>query len=305
MCRVLSYLGQPILMQELLYKPDNSLVAQSYNPKFMTHMLNLAGFGFVAWDKYSVQAEKPFSYHAHSLPFYNRNLKNITSKIESNCLIAHVRGVEYSEKNVVSDQNVHPFLFDNTTIAFAHNGSLVGFQDMRFDLLRHIHPDYRKYIVGTTDSETMYALFLSQLETTKKKLTVSDVFGALIETFALLKKIRKQHHICISSPLNFFISNGEFLVASRFVFDYGHYPTSAYTSPHMGYHSLWYTFGEQYGCHDGVYQMKTSNKKKSIIVSSEPLTEDTTTWIEVPEYSLIGATINKGQVVIQSIDIAL
>ena len=302
MCRVLSYLGQPILTQELLYNPDNSLIKQSYNPKLMTHILNLAGFGFVAWDKDSVQPEKPYMYHSHALPFYDHNLRNITSKINSTCLIAHVRGIEYSEKNVVSDQNVHPFKYDNTSIAFAHNGGLVGFQEMRFDLLREISDEYRKNILGTTDSETMYALFLSQLANAKK-ITISDIFTALIDTLSILKKIRKKHSIAISSPLNFFISNGEFIVATRFVFDYGHYPSSAYTSPHMGYHSLWYTFGEQYGLYDGAYQMKMSNKKKSLIISSEPITLDTTTWIEVPEYSFIGGMFHQGEMIIKSMDI--
>lgn len=304
MCRVLSYLGKPILLQELLYKPDNSLVTQSHNPKLMSSILNLAGFGFTAWDKSSMQPEKPFIYHSHSLPFYDENLLNLTSKIKSNCLIAHVRGIEYSEKNVVSNQNVHPFKFDNTSIAFAHNGTLVGFQEMRFDMLGATHSQYRSLIRGTTDTETMYALFLSQLSNVETP-TISDIFSALMDTLTVLKKIRSKHHIAISSPLNFFISNGEFIVATRFVFDYGHYPSSTYVSPHMGYHSLWYTYGEQYGFYDNTYQMKICDQMKSIIISSEPLTEDTTTWIEVPEYSFIGGTIEKGNVVIKSIDIAL
>ena len=44
MCRVLSDLGRPLLLDDLLYQPDNSLVRQSYDPQ-MLHMLNLAGFG--------------------------------------------------------------------------------------------------------------------------------------------------------------------------------------------------------------------------------------------------------------------
>lgn len=305
MCRVLSYLGQPILLQELLYKPDNSLITQSYHPKFMSHMLNLAGFGFAAWDKQSVEPAKPFIYRSHLLPFYDRNLHNFSSKLTSHCLIAHVRGIEYSDKNVVSDQNVHPFMFADTPIAFAHNGSLIGVKEMKLDLLQHIKPQYRAEISGTTDSEIMYALFLSQLSCAPHEMNISTVFSALIETLSLIKSIRKKHRIAISSPLNFFISNGDFIVASRFVFDYGQYPSTAYTSPHMGYHSLWYTFGEQYGCYDGVYQMKASKKMNSIIIASEPLTGDTTTWIEVPEYSLLGATLNRGKLLIKSLDIVL
>ena len=33
MCRALLYLGEPVLIDDLLYKPDNSLVKQAYMPK--------------------------------------------------------------------------------------------------------------------------------------------------------------------------------------------------------------------------------------------------------------------------------
>lgn len=305
MCRVLSYLGQPIVLEELLYKPDNSLVTQSHNPKLMSHILNLAGFGFCAWNKDSVNPGMPFQYHTHSLPFYDENLHNLSTKISADCLIAHVRGIAYSDKNVVSDQNVHPFHFDNSSIVFAHNGGLLGFEEMKFELLRNTKAEYRNKIRGTTDSEAMYALFLSQLPSDHSNISIEDVFSGVIETFRVLQWIRQKNHISISSPLNFFISNGDFIVASRFVFDYGHYPSSAYSSPHMGYHSLWYTFGEKYGLYDGNYQMKPSKKMNSVIIASEPLTQDSTTWIEVPEYSLIGVSLKKGQALIKSLDIVI
>ncbi len=50
MCRALLYLGEPILLDELLYQPDSSLVKQSYMPR-MLRMLNLVGFGMVAWER--------------------------------------------------------------------------------------------------------------------------------------------------------------------------------------------------------------------------------------------------------------
>ena len=49
MCRALLYLGEPVLLDNLLFQPDSALVRQSYMPK-MLHMLNLAGFGMRAWD---------------------------------------------------------------------------------------------------------------------------------------------------------------------------------------------------------------------------------------------------------------
>jgi predicted glutamine amidotransferase len=47
MCRALAYLGQPVLLDHLLFQPDSALVRQSTMPK-MLNMLNLAGFGLRA-----------------------------------------------------------------------------------------------------------------------------------------------------------------------------------------------------------------------------------------------------------------
>ena len=61
MCRALIYLGQPILLDDLLFRPDSSLINQAYMPK-MLHMLNLAGFGLMAWDRDSHAPEVPYRY---------------------------------------------------------------------------------------------------------------------------------------------------------------------------------------------------------------------------------------------------
>lgn len=40
--------------------------------------------------------------------------------------------------------------------------------------------------------------------------------------------------------------------------------------------------------------------ESSIIVSSEPLSEDRATWLEVPEYTMIAATLRDGVVAMSS-----
>jgi len=305
MCRILSYLGDPILIEELLYKPDNSFIKQSYHPKYMSHLLNLAGFGMVAWDTESQNPKLPYFYKTIQLPFYDENLRNLSKKIRPYCLLSHLRGVPYSEKQVVSNQNVHPFMFDGTRIALAHNGVLIDFEKMKFDLLEHILPQFRKCIHGTTDTEAIYALFMSQLEISEKTYTTQDIIQAIMNTLKILKQIRYKHNIRVNSPVNLFITDGEFIAATRFVFDYGWQAIETQDLAHFTYHSLWYTFGEDYGFYDNEYKMKESDKKTSIIIASEPLTEDTTTWIEVPEYSLIVARMNNNEVDIVSQDISL
>jgi glutamine amidotransferase len=58
MCRALLYLGEPVLLDNLLFQPDSALVRQSYMPKMLS-LLNLAGFGLRAWDPGSHAPGRP------------------------------------------------------------------------------------------------------------------------------------------------------------------------------------------------------------------------------------------------------
>lgn len=303
MCRVLSYLGLPISLEELLYLPDNSFIKQSYHPIYMQHLLNLAGFGMVAWQETSFNPTLPFTYKTYHLPFYDENLRNIAAKVTPHCLLAHLRGVSYTGKQTVSQQNVHPFIFSDTNIALAHNGVLSNFDHMKFDLLDYIKPEYQWAIRGTTDSEWIYALLLSQLPAQKEHFETSEIIKAILETLKIIYHARQKHNIDIGSPVNMFVTNGEWIATTRFVFDYGWQPPRSAVTTHFAYHSLWYTYGEKYGYYDDQYQMKWGKKRSSIIIASEPLTEDTTTWIEVPEYTLLVARLINGEVNIVSQDI--
>ena len=92
MCRALLYLGEPVLVDDLLYQPDSALVRQATMPK-MLHMLNLAGFGMRAWDRASRDPGRPWAYASTQLPVFDRNLKGLAEKIEAEAVLAHVRGV--------------------------------------------------------------------------------------------------------------------------------------------------------------------------------------------------------------------
>src|SRR5918996_5014561 len=152
MCRVLAYLGQPVSLAHVLFESDSSLVRQSYSPRMMATFLNLAGFGMVAWDPHSVNADDPFTYRVSTLPAFDRNLRNLAAKLAPTCLIAHVRGVTYGEHEIITETNLHPFRFHGARVALAHNGHLREFARMRYDLVRHIRPELAQSIAGTTDS---------------------------------------------------------------------------------------------------------------------------------------------------------
>ncbi|KTD51832.1 glutamine amidotransferase [Legionella quinlivanii] len=303
MCRVLIYLGQqetPIY--DLLYGPDNSLAHQSYAPQLMHHIQNLAGLGFCAWSSNSYNDSEPFYYKTTQLPFFDKNLHRLSKKISASCFLGHVRGVAYSTEETVSEQNVHPFKLDNTQLALAHNGTLEHISIMKQVLTQRIKPDVFSQIRGTTDSEWIYALFLSQLRDYTADVSLDEAWESLIETLRILREVRQLCKIELASPVNLFVTNGKYLIVTRFVYDFGR-NTRQVQKAFLEYHSLWVTFGEQYGVYDGVYKMHGFNKRNNILFASEPLTNDRTTWIELPEYSITKAWIENGEVIFRTHDL--
>lgn len=288
MCRLLGYLGVRTSINPFLYLTDNSLIKQTYRPLMMDfmRMLNLAGFGMTVWNKDSFDPDYPYIYRTTELPFFDRNLKSLALKLRADCFIAHIRGVLFDTKEVVTYHNVHPFLFPGYKLALAHNGTLTGLKEIKRDLLDHIRPEISVNITGTTDSEWIYALLLSQFKDKKDEDDINKVATAVVDTFKILRKLRQKHNININSPLNLYISNGDMIVGTRFAFDYGVFPENV-DKAHMAYHSMWYTFGHEYiKSEDGDYKM-SAGERNSLILASEPLTQNATTWLEVPEYSLI------------------
>jgi glutamine amidotransferase len=286
MCRVLAYLGEPIPLDTLLYKPDSSLVRQSYAPR-MLRMLNLAGFGLAAWDPSSHDPASPFVYKVPSLPIFDSNLRRLSEKLHVSCLLAHVRGVPPSDQHHVGHQNLHPFRYDGFRVALAHNGDLAQFTKMKFELLAHIKPDIARRIEGTTDSEWIYALFCSQLEDPTAPTTITDLRDALEKTIRIIRTVRTRNDIAISSSLNLFVTDGDSVIATRFAFDFGCYGPNVHDA-NFNYLSLWYTFGKEYGFHQGEWKMVGDpDQFDSVLIASEPLTTDTSSWLEVPEYSML------------------
>jgi glutamine amidotransferase len=303
MCRALAYLGQPVLLDNLLFQPDSALVKQSFMPK-MLHMLNLAGFGLRAWDKSSSEPHKPYSYSSTALPIFDRNLKALAEKIRPTCVLGHVRGVAYNTEVEISLQNVHPFQFRGVRLALAHNGDLARMGEMKPLLLESIRPEIASMIHGTTDSEWIYALIVSQLADPQGASGADDLVRAVDKAFAIIRKARASLGVSTSSSVNLFLTTGEQIAAVRYCFDFGRYRTEDPAKVHeanLNFLSLWYTSGREYGHHDNEWKMiGGADTADSIMIASEPLTRDVSTWLEVPEYSMIYADTKSGRPTVET-----
>lgn len=288
-CRVLAYLGEPIPVEDLLYKPDVSFVNQTHRAALL-HRLNLAGSGMLAWDARSEQPEVPYEYRSTSLAIYDRNLRALARKIRATAILAHLRGVAYDTRAIISEQNLHPFLFEGARLALAHNGQLARFDEMRFALLPHIRPDLARRIRGNTDSEWIYALVLSQLEDPYGDHDAPQIGAAIASALRVMRAVRRELGIHTFSPMNLFLCDGDDLVAACFTFDQGRYDGLGddYHPPDERALHIWYTTGHSYSLYSGEWRMQNAGREAtSCIIASEPLTHDTSTWRMVPMQHLV------------------
>src|SRR2546423_1463407 len=112
--------------------------------------------------------------------------------------------------------------------------------------------------------------------------SVDKLADATIRTLEIVRAVRERHGIQTSSPTNLFITTGRSIVATRFSFDYGWYPDAdALLEVDLPFVSLWYTLGDAYTLRDSEWTMGGNGRARSLLLASEPLTADTSTWLEV------------------------
>ena len=87
MCRWLAYSGSPVRIEELLYKPQHSLIDQSLHSQLGAETTNGDGFG-IGW--YGV-GETPGVFHSVEPAWNDRNLRDLATHLESALVFAHIR----------------------------------------------------------------------------------------------------------------------------------------------------------------------------------------------------------------------
>lgn len=205
MCRLLGYLGSPILLDAILNKPEHSLIVQSYQPREMTAgLLNADGFG-IGW-YHPMRETEPFVYK-QTMPIWNDvNLEQLSRYIESGCMVANVRSATAGQS--VDLSNCHPFKYEN--LLFTHNGYIENFRKSLYKPIRsRLNDEAYLHIKGSTDSEHIFALFITEWQ--KGNVAIDVAFH---KTLTILKELADEYQVTFSA--NIIISDGKQLVASRF-----------------------------------------------------------------------------------------
>jgi glutamine amidotransferase len=212
MCRLLGYLGSTIQLDSLLYKPEHSLVVQSYQPQEMTSgVVNADGLG-MGWYDDSPQIA-PFTYK-NTLPIWNdTNLPELSRYIRSRCILGYVRSATPGQ--ALDLGNCQPFRRDR--LLFIHNGFIDNFRKTLYRPIRdRLSDEIYQSIHGTTDSEHIFALIVNELPeiSSPAEDAIATALGA---TLTALTELAKEYRIRFSA--NLILSDGQHLVASRYACD--------------------------------------------------------------------------------------
>jgi len=206
MCRLLGYLGQPLQPEQLIYRPEHSLIVQSYQPQEMTAgLLNADGFGLGWFD----QASQPMPYlYKNILPIWSDiNLPHLSRYINSGCFVGYVRSA--TPPLAVDLTNCQPFTEER--LLFVHNGFINNFRSTLYRPLRNLLSDASyQFIHGTTDSEHIFALILDNLRRSPEK----NLGEALEVTLVTLTQLAQQYHTHFSA--NILLGDGHQIVACRY-----------------------------------------------------------------------------------------
>ena len=264
MCRLLAYKGTPIIIDQLLYQPKNSLINQSINAREIEEPLNGDGFG-IGWYVPELNYE-PITFVSVNPAWSNRNLRNLAPKIKTDCMVAHVRAASVGD---VSESNCHPFQYKN--ILMAHNGGIEEFQKVKRKIREPLTDELYNWIKGQTDSEHIFALVLHNLFKNHQVVSPDTVVDSFEKTFVTIKKLMSENEITEAAYLNMVFTNGLFLVATRYVSDPKEEPLTLYHSE-----------GSRYVVENGTTRLEApQDNDNAVLVVSEKLTDDKD-WTMIP-----------------------
>jgi predicted glutamine amidotransferase len=193
MCRWLAYQGRPIYLDELVFKPEHSLIHQSMEARKAVTRVNADGFG-LGW---YTDRSTPGQFHEVLPAWSDENLRSLAHHIRSHRFMAHIRS---STGTQVSRANCHPFIIEQWM--FLHNGQIGQFEKVKFTLERRLPEDLYIQKRGTTDSELIFLLMI-------KNGLYDDPIKAINITIAEIEAVVKERGISEPFKASMCISNGD------------------------------------------------------------------------------------------------
>jgi predicted glutamine amidotransferase len=266
MCRWLAYSGSPVLLEDLLYRPQNSLVVQGQHSRLGATATNGDGFG-VGW--YSGDGT-PGLFRSTEPVWNDRNLRELCAHARAGRVFAHIRA---STGSAVQQTNCHPFRHGRWL--WMHNGVLQGFREMKRDLALAVDPELFPDIEGSTDSEMLFFLAMTHG-------LLQDPPAGVARAVGLVEDVARRHGIDLPVQMTVATTDGDTTWAFRYSSE-GR-SRSLFSSADVS------TLRAQYPDHEVLHGLSDDTR----LVVSEPLGDLRGAWHEVPESSYLvvrGGTI--------------
>ena len=204
MCRLAAYLGEPLFLEELIAKPQHSLMRQSLRADEAKVVTNGDGFG-IGW--YGERAE-PGVYREVTPAWSDDNLLALSQTLRSRLFFAHVRA---ATTGGIARQNCHPFRHGHWL--FMHNGQIGGYAQLRRTLEAGLSDEFYAERRGATDSELLFLLTLTRMR--EGAAPDEAVLSVLEDTVALMRERGIQQPLRFAAAL----ADGERLYAFRIATD--------------------------------------------------------------------------------------
>jgi len=262
----MAWLGQPVLVEELLFNTQHGIVDQSLHSRMGAEPTNGDGFG-LGW--YGA-GEGPAVYRSVSPAWADQNLRELAAHVESPLFLAHVRAAIGSP---VQETNCHPFRRGQWL--FVHNGFLAGFDKLRRELMLAVAPDLFPEVHGSTDTEVVFNLALTYgLQ--------DDPVRALERTVGVIEEVARRQDIASAVQATFGVSDGTTLWAVRYATEGP--ARSLYASADVG----------------SIRQLHPENPRfqrlspDDRLIVSEPFSDLPGVWQEIPQGTAV--TVQRGGV---------
>jgi glutamine amidotransferase len=257
MCRWLAYSGSPVLLEEALYTPANSLIDQSLHSRLGAETTNGDGFG-VGW--YGA-THIPGVFHSTEPAWNDQNLRELAGHVTSSHFFSHIRAAIGS---AVQQTNCHPFRYDRWL--FMHNGYINELATLKRDLVLAVDPSLYPKIQGQTDSELLFYVALTfGLE--------DDPLGAIEQAIGLVEDVASRRGVPNPFQGTIATTDGEGIWAVRY--------SSEGKSRSLYYTTDVPTLRKLYPERELFQEVSADTR----LIVSEPLGDVAGVWNEVPEAS--------------------
>ncbi|MFZ0531128.1 MAG: class II glutamine amidotransferase [Propionicimonas sp.] len=265
MCRWLAYYGSPVRLEDLLVKPEHSLIDQSLHSRLGATTTNGDGFG-IGW--YG-DGDVPGVFHSTEPAWNDRNLKELSRHLVSPLVFAHIRA---STGGAIQQTNCHPFRHGSWL--WMHNGLIRDFAKVKRDLAFAVDPSLYPEVEGSTDSELFFHLALTFG-------LADDPIAGVARAVGFIEATGHRHGIEHPIQMTVATTDGKSVWGFRY--------SSEGVSRTLFYSTAVATLRQQYP--DNPILVGLSDEARLLV--SEPLGDLKGAWNEIPESSC--GVIKEGQ----------